>query len=106
MSDGTLTLTDFLLARIAEDEAVANNVRPDELYQDRRGLGFGEEMGSPLIVVSSGRVLAECAAKRRIVEREADTLARYPGNFHARVTLRDLAAVYADRPGYREEWRP
>lgn len=42
------------------------------------------------------RVLAECAAKRRLVEASA-------GN---EKVLRILAEAYADHPDYRDEWRP
>lgn len=80
---------------------------------------------------SSARVLAECEARRRIIEIHADGRAelRYPGDdlddefagmpawcVRCEVdhqgerwpceTLRLLAAPYADRPGFREEWRP
>jgi hypothetical protein len=76
------------------------------------------------------RVLAECAAKRAIIELHADGRAdlRYPGDdlddeiagmpaYCVRCevdhqgerwpceTLRLLAAPYADRPGFLEEWR-
>ena len=63
-----MTLTEFLLARIAEDEAAARDAG------ERRGLPYE----SPLYVVDDNyrhdqvgiypeRVLAECEAKRRIV---------------------------------------
>lgn len=59
------------------------------------------------------RVLAECAAKRRIVARhrnlsdvnctacDASECLDFPCP-----TLRLLALPYADRPGYDEAWRP
>lgn len=46
------------------------------------------------------RVLAECEAKRRIVEWASDG----EGEFHWSTVLAPLAAVYADHPDYREEW--
>jgi hypothetical protein len=46
------------------------------------------------------RVLAECRAKRQLVESVgADDAAR-------EVVLRTLAVVYADHPDYSEDWRP
>jgi hypothetical protein len=48
------------------------------------------------------RVLAEVNAKRRILD-EAVRLMSYDGEFQF---LELLALPYADRPGYREEWRP
>lgn len=94
-----MTLTDFLLARIAEDETEV------ELGASR----FNPE-----------RVWAECEAKRRIVKlhlpsashrwciscTDIDTLP--PNNVEAFPcrTLRALAAVYADHADYRDEWQP
>jgi hypothetical protein len=65
------------------------------------------------------RVLAECAAKRRIIERYQFVTGHGPAVDHVRAmdmttgatgalqdVLRWLALPYADRPGYREEWRP
>jgi hypothetical protein len=88
-----LTLTEFLLARIAEDEAVAR-ATIDEL-------AF---LGPPR---TRGRAIADCEAKKRIVER----FARHSQSGTSREcrrcdTLRDLASVYADHPDYRAEWKP
>lgn len=61
------------------------------------------------------RVLREIDAKRRILAAAAETRAWAIGESGAAAgpavklanwTLRLLAAPYADRPGYREEWRP
>jgi hypothetical protein len=62
------------------------------------------------------RVLREIDAKRKLVEKAADadqysrTTWANPGSVGAasayRAMLRLLAAPYADRDGYREEWRP
>lgn len=54
-------------------------------------------------------MLAECAAKQAIIERNAE-LARIEVRRQTRNlagdTLAHLAAVYADHPDYREEWKP
>ena len=124
-----MTLTEFLLARVAEDEAVARDAG------ERRGLPYE----SPLYVVDDNyrhdqvgiypeRVLAECEAKRRIVgiheldpievyswgttgggcglcdhscETGGDTWGHDPCE-----TLKTLALPYADHPDYRQEWKP
>lgn len=55
------------------------------------------------------RVLREIDAKRRIVNAIADAdpdSAYITATFTAWDVLRLLALPYADRPGYREEWRP
>ncbi|MEU0847754.1 DUF6221 family protein [Streptomyces flaveolus] len=54
------------------------------------------------------RVLREIDAKRRTLIRcEEAMLAASPMLVHfAKQTAWDMARPYADRPGYREEWRP
>lgn len=97
-------LTEFLLARIAEDERAAHRIALPLALTGAKGA-----------VVGPGRVLAECEAKRRIVARatEEDRLLledwdeeREGGVVVARDMLYALAVPYADHPDYREEWRP
>lgn len=102
------SLTDFLLARIAEDEA-----------------GYRAEAAGIEWLTVNGRdlwpkLLADCEAKRRIVEREGKRLHeewRRRSDEHRQTfeewftkpygeTLRDLALPYADHSDYREDWRP
>jgi hypothetical protein len=57
------------------------------------------------------RVLAEVDAKRRIldhadVSRERGKIGPSPGDGAWFLTVRLLALPYADRPGFRDEWRP
>ena len=102
-----MTLTEFLLARIAEDEAVARDAG------ERRGLPYE----SPLYVVDDNyrhdqvgiypeRVLAECEAKRAIANF-ADYWRGDANDYgQADQALRIVSAVYADHPDYRQEWKP
>lgn len=83
-------LTDFLLARIAEDQE-ALPVLGDEV----------EIIGGRYVNYRE-RVLADCEAKRRIVTVMQDN----PTDWGVRVAAFYLAQVYADHPDYREEWRP
>lgn len=67
MAVQTLSLTDFLLARFAEDEAAAREAlrgaQPNDRFVARL---WGDE--KPLVVTCSPeRVLAECEAKRRLI---------------------------------------
>lgn len=88
MSAAALTLAEFLLARIAEDEAWAN-----------RGVRLPPD-GNP---DDPARVLAECEAKRRILKSAANMM----GPTDAEEWLYPiLAAVYSDHPHYRDEWKP
>lgn len=117
-----MTLTEFLLSCIAEDEALLLTV------EDPAPMPADPEIPPWLtgrILMHPSRMLAECGAKRRIVERcagciedEADWDAApmtespefYSGVSNraddARATLQDLAVVYADRPDYAEVARP
>jgi hypothetical protein len=89
-----MTLTEFLLARIAEDERAAN--------ADWSNLGY-----------DPARVLAECEAKRRILDLHrsgevCDPCSGWLGTDPAAdcPTLRLLALPYADHPDYRAaEWK-
>ena len=100
-----MTITEFLLARIAEDEAVAR----DWAFLDSRGIGkvsiHGGGTGYERII-NPARAMAECAAKRAIVEAiERHREEEWEGDpIHAAV-LQPLAAVYADHPDYDEAWR-
>ena len=86
-----MTLTEFLQARIAEDEAAVV------------GLMSGD--GDPEFFWGPDRIRAECEAKRRIVERCSAVGALMPSEHLAQGVLSLLALPYADHPGWREEWR-
>lgn len=131
-----MDLADFLLARIAEDEATARAAAADVITMGRsdgqtwhardyeyEGIGVngwpdeGKSGGERTPVTdqitawSPARVLAECEAKRRIVARHAVCAPNYDeGNrLETRVldwTMRLLALPYADHPDYDESWRP
>lgn len=127
----TLTLTDFLLARIAEDEAVARS-SPDVERKSDAAVFTSLREPTGTVEFDPARVLAECEAKRRIVEEhpiyqgprilEVDStgtdfgceLCHCVDPVHADgiieslgycTTLRSVASVYADHPDYREEWQ-
>lgn len=151
-----MTLTEFLLARIAEDEAVAREAAPGHwsysggdsvgawtLYDSQWSIAsmtvYEEDVrrtnqplsnkpgstgpayvdpdanGRHIARHDPARVLAECKAKRYIVDIHSgwhacpdedaveDDDATEPAPC---LTLRILAAVHADHPDYRREWRP
>ena len=101
-----MNITDFLLARIEEDES--------------RAAYYGLALGT-------GRVLAECTAKRAIIEAhppvdysgmgmtspDACVVCgievgmsdwEYAKGSFPCDTLRALAAIYKDHPDYQQEW--
>ncbi|WP_107768500.1 DUF6221 family protein [Nocardioides terrigena] len=98
-----MTLTDFLLARIAEDEMELIEARShwmrgdDSYYRRNRWLQFNPDDMN--VSVGYGRALAECEAKGRIVEWARSAL-------EPDAVLVALALPYVDHPDYREEWKP
>jgi len=112
MTTQTLTLSNFLLARIAERESTAQDMR----HQARLGRPFinpQELAGGAGIreLIDPDRVLAECEAKRRIVEDNPYPDAEFPdydgGYQSAWEDYRKILALpYANHPDYRPEWRP
>lgn len=131
-----MTLTEFLLDRIHEDEAAALNV-PDgpwfaanieemapnghvvlgplvdpadpESYSWVLGADSDQEISQYVARFDPARVLAECQAKRRIVEHEQDRPEKdfrpLPPEVDTAV-LRLLALPHSDHPDYDESWRP
>lgn len=135
------SITEFLLARIAEDEAVARAAawvpdpdEPDDDYDNPWAKDHGEFASrggakfTHILRNDPARVLAECAAKRAIVElyerhRENRDARRHPRARAAEdyVAVQDrrkqeartrvaedvifhLAAVYRNHPDYQHEW--
>ncbi|WP_435735957.1 DUF6221 family protein [Cellulosimicrobium sp. PMB13] len=122
-----MTPTEFLLSRIAEDELTA---RAAGQAGGTDGRENGSEDGSTggeaapdrhRARWSPTRVLAECGAKRRIVElaheatgydmtvdleRASSARAQSGVSFVGDRILKELATTYADHPDYDEAWRP
>lgn len=103
-------LSDFLLARIAEDEAAASELHElacDLVQQGVVDPAFGWRCtcGRP------ARILMECGAKRQFVE-EHGAWVRHSGESGVATVqvltraLRYLALSNADHPDYRDDWRP
>jgi hypothetical protein len=121
----TLTLTEFLLARIAEDERAAQDavverdtIFPNGAYGTPELAMWAEvDTGVPCVGIEPDRALAECEAKRRIVEaadraqRSLERRARpatdaISGHVIAfREVVGYLALPYADHPDFRQEWK-
>jgi len=93
-----VTLTEFLLARIAEDEKWRWHIDYCRALDD-----------GACDCQATERVLAECDAKRRrLALLDAVNDERVP---RLSIYLRDLlprleALPYADHPDYRQEWKP
>jgi len=128
----TSSLTDFLLARIAEDEAAATAIYDHDRWiveEDDNGDEWVTEVdradqhwrvamlrrtgvADHIARHDPARVLAECEARRRIVEYAHSVqggLERMAPMSQGewvieRHILGLLALPYADHPDYREEW--
>lgn len=97
-----MTLTEFLLARIAEDEAYAHEPS-----------GWNEyDPGDP---INPARILAECEAKRQIIARHiaagrvfraAPGEGNGAGMYVMIKVCQMLTLPYADHPDFEEEWKP
>jgi len=92
-----MTLTEFLLARIAEDEAQALElIRRQRHKRTVRDAELGY-----IRAFDPKRVADDCEAKRLIVELSEHGC----GDDYQRVQ-QALALPYADHPDYRRVWKP
>lgn len=123
-------LAEFLRARLDEDEQAARTVFAGSWVAESNSVWDGEgdqvcrtttdEDAVHIARWDSARVLAEVQAKRAILDLADEASGDHwlvhgdrcvgkcecaeddPGNG----ILKHLAAVYADFPGYRQDWRP
>lgn len=92
----TVTLTEFLLARVKDDERDARSfLAPD--------LAPVESL--PMFTAMGRRLLADCEVKRSVI---ADEPARIAPDRHSQWerTLRTFATIYSGHPDYDQTWRP
>jgi Family of unknown function (DUF6221) len=95
-------IVEFVRARIDEDEELAREVE-DQARHDRGRLS-ADEAGA-VTVTGVARVLADCEAKRGLLElAEAATADDLPG--YATAIRQLLALPYADHADYLDAWRP
>ncbi|WP_270889993.1 DUF6221 family protein [Pedococcus sp. 5OH_020] len=86
---GDMTLTEFLEARITEQEIRCRTI-------------LDTEDVSPWVRRSLQVALADCRAKRRIIEVQTGL----GDDDEPSWELMALAEVWADHPHYRQDWRP
>jgi hypothetical protein len=106
---GMADIIEFLEARVAEDEAAAGELAAAEAAAAELGAGGP---GQPVIRTglevspfTAARVLAECAAKRKIlanVPLVTDIPSQMGGT--SDYVLMCLASVYSWHPEYQEGW--
>jgi hypothetical protein len=120
-------LVRWLRAQLDDDEQIAREAHaPNWSTDGRRGLHYGVEDGWMTDALTTAdadhiarhdpaRVLREIDAKRQLLADFAPLLAQTDAtidgewnghdDLHGRL-LAYLTLPYADRPGYRDEWRP
>ena len=114
-----MTLTEFLLARIAEDESFSLSALAGASNYDQATIKWhwivAHSRGSMWhpTPATPARVLVECKAKKAIVAEHRSDIGADPCDAHDASmettdcdTLRFLALPYADHPDYQPEWRP
>lgn len=92
-------LTDFLNARIDEDEAVAREVGPATWSEAHSA----KSQGVSSLMWDANRILAECEAKRRATA----LLTRSEGPVDAatvQALLKIMALPYVEHRDFREDW--
>ena len=119
-----MTLSEFLLARIAEDETIAReNTWPEAAHTSACRYDQIELLTGCKCKIPS-RVLAECEAKRRIVAIALEHMETTDGQWgcghsadrkrtgdchdslHDDGILQALALPHVDHPDYHAKWRP
>lgn len=119
-----MDLAEFVQARIAQDEetaraALAERASPVSgatftLWEDQEWEAIDGKVMTHVDAWDPARVLAECAAKRAIVEMHRgahecptpDSCCGWCVDSDECDTLSALAAPYADHPDFRSEWAP
>lgn len=126
-------LVQWLSAQVGEDERIARAATPGPWAQARKrvewvssaehwavadcsGAESARENAEHVAAWDPARALVESAIKRRVMDEydacaawaqmpDAAEAFRYRAEAYREV-LKNFAELYADRPGYREEWRP
>jgi len=105
----TVTLTEFLLARIAEDQAVATLIQSAPPKWTMTVYPHdGEKIPVAAGPFDPARVLAECAVKRSVLELliadSGDSRNAVRRGWAVEI-FHQYAAVYADHPDFDPAWR-
>lgn len=109
-----MTITAFLLARIAEDEEQARQAivkreavaytHPPQVPD--MALAAFEDVGVPAVLVGPERVLADCEAKRALVQAFENVNTSRGNDAMSRLEplMRRFAGAYAQHPDFDSVW--
>ena len=109
MTEESMALVEFLVARIEEDERIADHVASVSPTADSGfcvwATQFAFDPERMIVAIDYQRVHAESAAKRRIVNAFRAAAPATAPREALEAVLRELAFVHADHPDFRNEWR-
>lgn len=101
-----MTIVEFLLERLAEDEADAKQLITEFPSLTAALHGPRQTKALPKLEIGAARVLLATQAKRRIVDRLAPLSEVETGCMcDTCLTLRDLAFPYIGHADFRDQWR-
>lgn len=107
MTEESTALVEFLLARIEEDQRIADHVASVSPTADTGfcvwATQFAFDPQRMIVAIDYQRVHAESAAKRRIID--AFRTAAPPTAEVVEGVLRQLASAHTDQPDYQDDWR-
>jgi len=107
-----MDIAEFLLGRIADDEALARSVVDEHPMNDWESYvssaGFYEMPSSRFAIdFNPERVLVECKVKRELIAMHATHFIDSPRHCQPnKRVLQVLALPYTDHSDYDESWRP
>lgn len=113
MTESIDALIAFLQERVDEDEMIAQLVESDSPTAETSWCMWATQfMIDPerlIVAVDYQRVLADAAAKRRIIDaylevRDHESTMYASADDYMETVVRVLASAYADHEDYREEW--
>lgn len=113
MTESIDALIGFLRERIDEDERIARFVAADSPTDDTSwcmwATAFTVDPDRLIVAVDYQRVLADVAAKRRIIDaylevRDHESSMYASADDYMETVVRELASAYADHEDYRAEW--
>ena len=102
MTTSVQSLASWLLERITEDEATL----PADDSGKRSTSQAWWSNDFEVVFIEEDRFRAECEAKRQLIEQAQSMIEQDWALESYQRVLRLLAVPYADREGYRDEWRP
>ena len=108
-TEASAVLVEFLPTRIEEDKRIAWLVASESPTTDTGfcvwATQFAFDPERMIVAIDYQRVLAECTAKRRIIDSFRAAIPSTTTAETLEAVLRELASAHADHHDYQENWR-